>query len=102
MQPSSARAGACVISTSCNRLSWSGVIRQAPDNVPCLVFDEINFMQKMITRTWRAIAEYRYSPLRPVLAGVDARRALKRRAKLEPVPNLSRASACVWQMDREA
>lgn len=29
-------------------------------------------------------------------------RAQARRPKLEPVPNLSRASACVWQMDREA
>ena len=29
-------------------------------------------------------------------------RAPARREKLEPVPNLSGASKCVWQMDREA
>ena len=59
-------------------------------------------MQKILTRTWGAIARHRYSPLRPVLAEVTTRRMQTRRRKLEPVPNLSRASACVWQMDREA
>ena len=42
-----------------------------------------------------------------VIAGVFItvsifRRAETRRAKLEPVPLLSSASKCVWQMDREA
>jgi hypothetical protein len=43
----------------------------------------------------------------PVIAGVFItfslfRRAQTRRPKLAPLPHLSAASKCVWQMDREA
>lgn len=59
-------------------------------------------MQKLLSDSWSRFLEHRNNPLLLLMSVAGTRRANKRRQKLDPVPNLSRASACVWQMDREA
>ncbi len=59
-------------------------------------------MQKLLSNTWNTFVEHRNNPLLLLMSVAGVRRSKKHRRKLEPLPNLSRASACVWQMDREA
>ena len=59
-------------------------------------------MQKLLSDSWSRFLEHRNNTLLLLMSVAGTRRTNKRRQKLDPVPNLSRASACVWQMDREA
>lgn len=65
-------------------------------------FVEKKVMQKLLSDSWNTFIEHRNNPLSLLMLTTGTRRTQKRRQKLKPVPNLSRASACVWQMDREA
>ncbi len=59
-------------------------------------------MQKLLSNARIALVGQRNNPLLLLMSVAGMRRPNKHRQKLEPLPNLSRASACVWQMDREA
>ena len=59
-------------------------------------------MKIRIVKTWQNVIEHRFNPLRGVTRTVLERSGKASRKPLSPVPNLSGASKCVWQMDREA
>lgn len=58
-------------------------------------------MKKRLELTWRAITTNRFNPLKYVTFTRFDRSKTRRKTR-QPVPMLSGASKCVWQMDREA
>ena len=59
-------------------------------------------MRQGFLAAWHNLIEKRFMPLRGMTALAPVNKGRRKTCKLDPVPNLSRASKCVWQMDREA
>lgn len=59
-------------------------------------------MTQTIVSTWNTVVRKSLQPLKNVPGIALPKKGKKKSSRLEPVPNLSRASKCVWQMDREA
>ncbi len=58
-------------------------------------------MKQQLELTWKAVTTNRLSPFK-LLGLTRLNRNKTRRKTRRPVPMLSGASKCVWQMDREA